>query len=217
MSVPTLPKLHLIGPLDVVSLDEYVKIAATVSSQVPVAVHLRTPGVPPGEMLAAARQMRSRLGKGSLLIVNDRIDVALLANADGVQLGEASFTVNDARSLLDNHLIGRSVHDVQGAQDVSAARASYLLAGHVFSTPSKPGLEGRGIPWFTDVLASTPVPVIALGGIRVDRIQEVIGAGAWGVAMGREILGAANPATIAIRSTEQIALALKEETCVAAH
>ena len=80
------------------------------------------------------------------LIVNDRLDVALVAGADGVQLGERGFTVEDARRLLPSGvLIGRSVHDVAGARPAAKAGADYLLAGHIFDTPSKQGTPGRGL------------------------------------------------------------------------
>ena len=217
MSLGTFPRLHLIGPLDAVSLSEYVDIAVAVSARTPLAIHLRTPGIGAREMLTAARALRQRLSKGSILIVNDRVDVALLAKADGVQLGEASFTVNDARALSSNMLVGRSVHDEAGACGAGADGADFVLAGHIFATPSKPDTPGRGIAWLSGIVSVTPIPVVALGGITVERIAETLTTGAWGVALGRELLHAASPATDAERANQQIEKTVKETTHVAAH
>ncbi len=79
----------------------------------------------------------------------------------------------------------------------SEAGADYLLAGHIFDTPSKQGTPGRGLDWLAELAAAVQVPVIALGGITKDRIPAVLAAGAYGVALGRELLCAADPEHVA--------------------
>lgn len=206
------PRLHLIGPLDVVTLDRYVDIAIEAAMAGPLAVHLRTPGGGTAEMLAAARTLRAHLPRHATLIVNDRIDVALLAEAHGVQLGERSLRATDARSLVGERLIGRSIHDLDGARHAASEAADFLLAGNVFVTDSKPGLDGRGIGWLEWITRAVSSPVIALGGITVDRVPHLIAAGAWGVAMGREILKADDPGAVVRLAHEQIHHAPKENT-----
>lgn len=191
------PRLHLVGPLDGLTATEYVEVAAAAVRGGVDGVHVRLPGAPTGEVLAVARTLADPIVEAAL-IVNDRLDVALVTDAHGVQLGEHSFSVADARRVLPGSvLIGRSVHDLDGARRAAGDGADYLLAGHVFSTPSKDGLPGRGLAWLAEVTGAVNVPVIALGGISVERIPDVIRAGAYGVAMGRELLRAREPESVA--------------------
>jgi thiamine-phosphate pyrophosphorylase len=198
---PPVPRLHLIGPL-VLPAADYPRVARQAVEGGCDAVHVRIPGGATDELLALARELRRSLAPHAL-IVNDRLDVALLAGADGVQLGERSFSVADARVLLgDERLVGRSVHDRDGAIRAAKDGADYLLAGHVFDTPSKQGTPGRGLDWLAELCAATPAPVIALGGITVERVPLVLEAGAHGVALGRELLLARAPAASARRAAE---------------
>jgi thiamine-phosphate pyrophosphorylase len=190
------PRLHLIGPLDGLTAAEYAEIASAAAQGGVDGVHVRLPGAATDEVLALARVI-GRIA-GVALMVNDRLDVALAADAKGVQLGERSFAVGDARRVLgDDVLIGRSVHDLDGALRAAGEGADYLLAGHVFATPSKDGLPGRGLEWLAEITAGVHVPVIALGGITVERIPAVMAAGAFGVALGLELLRAEDPAKAA--------------------
>ena len=121
-------------------------------------------------------------GTRALVVVNDRIDVAIAEMSSGVHLREDSISVHAARTLLTpDHLIGRSVHDAAGAS--AAQGADYLIAGAVFETPSKPvatrtlGLEGlREI-----VGRAGPCPVWAIGGITPDAAESIAKTGAAGV------------------------------------
>ena len=189
------PRLHLLGPLGVVPIAAYPAVAALACAggHGCDAAHVRLPGAPGGETLTLARAVRAACPSAALLI-NDRLDVALLAEADGAQLGEASIAAPDARRLLGaRRLIGRSVHDLAGARQAAADGADFLLAGHVYDTPSKPGQPGRGLAWLEELAAGAGAPVIALGGVTVARVADVMRAGAWGVAMGRELLAAPDP------------------------
>jgi len=162
------------------------------------AVHVRLPGVATDEVLATVRAAQDAIGDAAAVVVNDRLDIAMLTGAAAVQLGERSFSVNDVRCLLpETMLVGRSVHDVAGAQSAAEAGADYLLAGHVFDTDSKSGTPGRGLAWLAEVVAAVQIPVIALGGITAERVPEVIATGAHGVALGRELLLADDPAAAA--------------------
>jgi thiazole tautomerase (transcriptional regulator TenI) len=197
-----IPRLHLIGPL-VVDPADYPRIAAAAARGGCVAIHVRFPRGVTAETLAMVRAVQSAVQ--TTVIVNDRLDVALVTGAGGVQLGEQSFTVAEARRLLpDDVLIGRSVHDLDGARDAAAAGASYLLAGHIFDTDSKAGAPGRGLEWLAALVAAVEIPVIALGGITVERIPEVMAAGAYGVALGRELLLADDPELAARAASEAL-------------
>lgn len=187
MSSRPVPRLHLIGPL-VTDPADYPRIAIAAVRGGCDAVHIRIPGGVTEDVLDLARTIRTAIG-GAALIVNDRLDVALIADAAGIQLGERGFAVEDARRILPNRmLIGRSVHDIAGARAAAAAGADYLLAGHVFDTPSKQGTPGHGLDWLAELVAAVTIPVVALGGITVERIPAVLETGAFGVALGRELL-----------------------------
>jgi thiamine-phosphate diphosphorylase len=189
-------------------LDTYLEVAESAARGGCDAIHIRAPQVAAGRLLQSIRDLRERL-PGAMVIVNDRLDLALLGQAQGVQLGENSVAPSDARLLCgDRLLIGRSIHDSDGARRAEREGANYLLAGHVFATPSKPGLPGRGLEWLAGVTQAVSIPVIALGGINIERVPEVLAAGAYGVAMGRELLHADNPTEIA-SAAQQIFLSQK--------
>jgi len=116
------------------------------------------------------------------VVVNDRLDVAIACGAHGVHLRADSIAVADARRIAPaGFLVGRSVHTVEEA--TAAADADYLIAGTVFPTASKPDqsvhLGGAGL---RRLVASTRAPVLAIGGVSADTIDEVARAGAAGIA-----------------------------------
>lgn len=207
MTNRSVPRVHLVGPLDVVSPDEYVAVAVAAARGGVDAVHVRLPGRPAAEVLDGARRMRAALPAATAVVVNDRLDVALAAPADGVQLGERSLPVVDARAIGGRLLIGRSVHDVDAARRAAADGADFLLAGHVYPTASHAGEPGRGTTWLAEMCAAVAIPVIAIGGITAARVAEVREAGAWGVALGRDILRADDPESAARRVVARVAAA----------
>jgi thiamine-phosphate diphosphorylase len=117
------------------------------------------------------------------VIVNERLDVALASGADGVHLRGDSIPAARARSMVPaGFLIGRSVRDAAGAVE-AAAGTDYLIAGTVFPSPSKPGLhEHLGLNGLAAIARMVSVPVLAIGGVSLDRIAPVAEAGAAGVA-----------------------------------
>ncbi len=203
----TLPRLHLVGPLhDVVSPDDFIKIGTEVAKSAECAVHVRMPATQGGDVFDVARHLKlGLLSTSSQVIVNDRVDVALAVNANGVQLGERSLPPQAVRRLVGtSKLIGRSVHDVAGARQAVVDGADFLFAGHVFETESKQGEPGRGLEWLNELCMSVTVPVIAIGGITLERIDEVMEAGVWGAAFGRELLLADEPGARAAELLERI-------------
>ncbi|MBI3400036.1 MAG: thiamine phosphate synthase [Acidobacteria bacterium] len=121
-------------------------------------------------------------GSGTRLVVNDRLDVALACGADGVHLRSDSIAPADARRLAPGgFLIGRSVHTADEAR--RAAGADYLIAGAVFATASKPGAtRWLGLDGLRSIVKAAGAPVLAIGGVTVDRLDEIAAAGAAGIA-----------------------------------
>lgn len=208
MTARRVPRLHLIGPLDgVLPPEKYPEVARRAAEGGVDAVHVRLPGAAGGEVYRLGRGVVDGLNNppGTVLCINDRVDVAMLLSAGGIHLGERSLGVAHVRELMGSDvLIGRSVHDLHGAFRAQSDGADYILAGHVFATGSKPGQPGRGVEWIAELTGTVDIPVIAIGGINLERIEDVINAGAWGVALGRELLTANDPAAVAAAMREKI-------------
>lgn len=124
-------------------------------------------------------------GTTARVLVNARLDVAIAAGAAGVHLRGDSMSAADARSIApDGFLIGRSVHSTAGAIEAErGGGCDYLIFGTVYPTRSKPDAHRvAGIAGLRDVCASTRLPVLAIGGVSIERIREVAAAGAAGIA-----------------------------------
>ena len=137
---------------------------------------------------------------GRLLAVNDRADVAFAAGADVLHLGQGDLPVPDARRILGpGPLIGRSSHS-PGQADTAAAEpgTDYFCAGPVWATPTKPGRPAAGLDLVAHVSRRQPArPWFAIGGIDLDRLDDVLAAGATRVVVVRAITGADDPAAAA--------------------
>ncbi|MGN6810000.1 MAG: thiamine phosphate synthase, partial [Thermomicrobiales bacterium] len=152
-----------------------------------------------GPLLAEALALKRVLG-ATLLVVNERADVAAAAGAAGVHLPGDGLPVDVARRLLGpDALIGRSAHSVAEAQAAEQAGADYVILGTIFATASKPGREPAGLALVEATAQAVRLPVIAIGGIDEQNVAAVIGAGAWGVAVMSAILRAPAPAVAAER------------------
>lgn len=163
-------------------------------------VQLREKDLPGGELLRLAARMRELTARfGALLLVNDRVDVAMAAGADGVHLGVASIPPEAARRLLGPRaVVGCSTHSAAEVRAAEAGGADYATFGPVWATPSK---AAYGAPVGLDALAEASraarLPLYALGGVRADRAGVAREAGAAGVACIRELLSAPDPAEAA--------------------
>ncbi len=136
----------------------------------------------------------SASSRGAQLLVNDRVDLALCLDLPGVNLGGRSIPVGAARRLLGpDRLVGASVHGVDEARVSALASADFLVLGTVFASASHPGRRGAGIELVAEVSEATGVPVLAIGGITPGRVEELMGAGAHGVAVLSSVWDAADP------------------------
>ena len=130
-----------------------------------------------------------------LFIVNDRCDVALAVEADGVHLGQLDLPIELARKVVGEHyLIGVSTHTPEQVVEATAQGADYLGFGPLFPTRTKKDHEAVvGIQGISRIRSLTSLPVFAIGGITAELVPEIIEAGANGVAVASGILGATNP------------------------
>lgn len=168
------------------------------------AVQVRSPLATTRELYGATLAARQVLhGTGVALVVDDRVDVALAAGADGVHLGQRDLPVEAARRLAGPELsIGLSVtvpEHVEKARGLSPGTVDLLGAGPVFTTATKPDAgEGIGLDGLAALvtLADGALPVVAIGGITPDNAAAVCGTGVAGLAVSSAVSTAADPAAV---------------------
>ena len=164
------------------------------------AVQLREKDLLGAELLRLATELRDLTVRyGATLFVNDRVDVALAAGADGVHLGQNAIPPLTARRLLGpDRLIGVSTHTSAEVTHAIEAGADFVVFGPVYWTSSKaPFGAPRGLEELASVTACARVPVLAIGGISAERVADVRSAGASGVAVISAIMSAEDPARAA--------------------
>ncbi len=160
------------------------------------AVQLREKAQPPRELLPLARRLRADTRRhGALFFVNDRLDLALAAEADGVHLGPDDLPVSAAREIAPpRFLIGYSTDGVDEARRAVRNGADYIGCGTVYPTGTKPDAgRATGIEGLRRVARAINAPVVGIGGVTPARAPAVIAAGAVGCAAIGAVMGAANP------------------------
>ncbi|MBI4354976.1 MAG: thiamine phosphate synthase [Candidatus Omnitrophica bacterium] len=150
-------------------------------------------------VMAEARSLRVVTREAGIpFIVNDRPDVALAVDADGVHLGQDDGPLSLARQILGpGKLVGRSTHSVAQAAAALAQGADYIGFGPVFATPTKPGYRAIGTGEIGQVVSQAPCPVVVIGGIDLSTVDRVLHAGARCVAVLRAVTAAPDPESAA--------------------
>lgn len=159
-------------------------------------VQLREKEASTRELIALARRLKAIAAPAGVpLIINDRVDVALAAGADGVHLGQSDMDCRDARALLGpDALIGLSVKTVEQAEAAAGLDLAYLGVGPIFPTWTKPdaGFE-RGVEWIAALRKVSRRALVGIGGIGAANAEQVISAGADGIAVVSAICAAPDP------------------------
>ena len=167
-------------------------------------VQVREKSLSTGELYELVAKLRLVTRGKALLMVNDRLDVALTVEADGVHLPSHSLPSYVVKKLSGGGLlVGRSVHSVEEAVAADGDGVDYLILGTIYGTASHPGRPPSGPGLIEAVKARVRTHVYAIGGISVSNADEVMRAGADGVAVIRSILGAPDPG-IAAREIAEI-------------
>lgn len=150
------------------------------------AVQLREKDLITGDLLAMAYRLRELTKKhNARLFINDRVDIAMAVEADGVHLGGTGIPAGAARKVAGEQMIvGRSTHSIDEAVEAEKAGADFITFGPVFETPSK---RQYGKPLGLDMLRKAAgrvsLPVFAIGGIKEESIRDIMAAGAYGIAL----------------------------------
>ena len=154
-------------------------------------IQLREKSLPPSPFLETALRMRKLVRPPILFIVNDRVDIAMGCRADGVHLGQEDFPAAAARRVMgEEMIIGVSTHSLKEAKMAEREGADYVAIGPVFPTSTKLDSHrpvGTGI--IRKIKEELSIPVVAIGGITAENVEEVLRMGADGVAVGSAIFG----------------------------
>ncbi|MEJ2719935.1 MAG: thiamine phosphate synthase [bacterium] len=179
-------RLHVLTDEDVQSRFSHVGLARLAIEGGADAIQFREKSRSVGEIVETARAIAAVCkASGVLFIVNDRADVALAVDADGVHLGRSDLPIDAARAILGGgKIIGGSASSLEEALEAQDRGADYVGFGHIYATTSK---QKEGAPNGPEVLRAVcrriAVPVIGIGGINADNLGPVMNAGAWGIAV----------------------------------
>jgi thiamine-phosphate pyrophosphorylase len=158
-------------------------------------VQLRAKEFSSGEFFTLAQEARQLTrAAGATFIVNDRADIALACNADGVHLGQDDLPLHAARKLLGpEKIIGISTHDLDQARSAELNGADYIGFGPIFgSTTKDTGYSPRGLEMLREIRAAVKLPIVAIGGITEDNVVQVWEDGADAAAIISDLMGAEN-------------------------
>lgn len=133
----------------------------------------------------------------ALFIVNDRVDIAIAVNADGVHLGQEDFPISSARKILgSSRIIGCSTTNPEEMQRAIAQGADYIGVGPIYATPTKPGKNPAGLDYLSYVAENCDLPWFAIGGIGTSNVNDVLATGAKRIAVVRAIMKAEQPTKV---------------------
>ncbi|MFT4881200.1 MAG: thiamine-phosphate pyrophosphorylase [Natronomonas sp.] len=186
-------------------------VAAAIEGGVDV-VQVREKDTSARERLQVARTVREQTrAAGVPMVVNDRVDIAVAADADGVHLGDDDLPVAAAREQLGaDAVIGRSVSTPDAAREAEAAGADYLGVGAIYATGSKADIDDEeydiGLDPVRDIDEAVDIPFVGIGGVTAENAAEVVAAGADGVAVITAITAAEDPT----RATRKLGVAVAE-------
>lgn len=167
----------------------------------------RAKNVPAREMLEVAKALAGiARPHHAAFFVNDRPDVAYLAGADGVHVGQDDLSVEQARRVIgEERWVGVSTHNREQFEQAAASSADYIAIGPIYATASKANPDPVvGTEMIRQLRPLTRKPIVAIGGIRLERAAEVIEAGADSVAVISGILGAADPVQQAMQFLQRL-------------
>ena len=156
-------------------------------------VQLREKDLPIRELLALAQELRSITREfGAKLFINDRVDVAVAVEADGVHLGHLSIPVEAARTVVGKSmLIGVSTHNLDEAKAAETVGADFITFGPILETTSKAKkVTPVGVDAINRIKSGITIPIFALGGVKSGYIKQIMASGAYGISMISAILGA---------------------------
>jgi len=190
-----LPRLYVILDAALLTIPETECALQLVDAGVRL-IQYRNKAASSRELLESSRRLSTALAPGGVtFVVNDRADVAALADARGVHVGQEDLSVEDARAVVGpDKLVGVSTHNRAQFEQAATSSADYIAVGPIFSTSTKANPDPVvGMEFIRRIRPLTYKPIVAIGGITLERATEVVRAGADSVAVISDILRAPNP------------------------
>ena len=190
-----LPRLYVILDAALLSIPETDCARQLVDAGVRL-VQYRDKAASSRELFESAKRLSAELlPRGVTFIVNDRPDVAALSGASGVHVGQEDLGVEEARAVVGTgKMVGISTHNRGQFEQAAATSADYIAVGPIFSTSTKLNPDPVvGTEFIRNVRALTEKPIVAIGGITLERATDVVDAGADSVAVISDILRASRP------------------------
>lgn len=178
-------------------------------------IQLRTKAIEDDRLLAIAIEfVQICKDAGLLSIINDRVDIAVVAGADGVHLGQNDLPIQYARKLqLAPMIIGKSTHSLKQLRAACDQLPTYIGLGPVFATKTKPTAPPVGLDYVrqaTEILADTGIGNVAIGGINLDNIEQVLRAGATSIAVCSAVTKADDPTEACRALKDKISVLTKD-------
>jgi thiamine-phosphate pyrophosphorylase len=191
------------------ALDAFERLATELIAAGVHVLQLRDKHLGDRDLLARAQRLRELThGTGTLFIMNDRPDLAVLAEADGVHLGQEEVSVKDARRIVGPEmLMGVSTHSIEQARQTVLNGADYLGLGPMFPSGTKRFEQFPGLDFLRRASGEITLPAFAIGGITPENLAQILATGIRRVAVGQAIVAADNPAEI----TREMLLALARQ------
>ncbi len=186
LPLPPLPRIYMISSGEE-NPDHSIRLIRQLSllpRSIGCMVQIREKQLDSRQLLALVLEVRNtELPEGTLLLVNERVDVALAASLDGVHLPESACSPDKLRPVAPKLIFGCSVHSQKSLRLAEESGADYLLFGPVFDTPSKRRYGApQGVERLGELCRTTTLPVFALGGITPENASCCMGEGAYGIA-----------------------------------
>lgn len=175
-------------------------------------IQLRMKNAPTRRMVEVGRKLRKLTEEyDALFFVNDRVDVALAVEADGAHVGQEDMPVEIVKEIAPDLIVGVSASSLEEALEAERGGADYIGAGTVFPTSTKEDAEFLGIDALREIVKRVKIPVVAIGGINHENVQEVLKCGVSGVAVISAIMGAEDIEEAAKRMRKIVDEFLKDE------
>lgn len=147
-------------------------------------IQLRGKNLADQELYRLALTLRQiTVAAGALLFINDRLDIAMAVEADGVHLGQHDLPLQVARPLLPNKILGKTCRNAEQAEEAQRQGADYVGLGAIFPSPTKPSAPVIGLETLKQVRTAVSLPICAIGGIHAENLADVLLAGADFVAL----------------------------------
>lgn len=172
--------------------EELVNVAMQIESEIDY-LHIREREKSTKELYEGVESLLKKGFPASKLVINDRIDIAVLLNIPRVQLGYRSTDVRSVKEKFSYLHVGYSVHSLEEAIEAFKDGADSLVYGHVFPTDCKKGVPARGLEEISDIAKSLSIQIIAIGGITPENTWDVLASEVSGIAVMSGIVSNSNP------------------------